>query len=188
MDEKENKWLASRMCLRNGPGRKTLRICTNGLEPKNKKTFRLITQKIVLLFYSFFLCINPSLGNDSLINMFRVSMRDPTMQYLAREYFSDTRVAATCSVLALQWRSGRISDSTPDRPGDVSVPVTMHGMAEVTLFILSERPKSDVDLYVQRALRQFENSVAFRERAVSVCTELMIPMIRFTMQKNNIIQ
>lgn len=137
----------------------------------------------IIMFFA-----NSSWGSDRIANMFRDALRDPTMQYLSRENFHDIRITAGCAALALQWRSGRIANSTPDQPGDQSVSLTMHGMAEVTLFLLAEQPRHDVDLYLQRALRQFENSSDFRERASSVCTALMIPMIRFVMQRNDIIK
>ena len=120
--------------------------------------------------------------------MFREALRDETMRYLARENFSDVRLAAGCAVLSLQWREGRIAESSPSNPGDPGVPLLMHGMAEVTLFALSEYPQDEVDKFVKRALEQFEVSRDFREAVMSGCSELMIAPLRFVMQKYNMIE
>ena len=135
------------------------------------------------------ICLNEAAASEARETlMFREALRDETMRYLAREYFSDVRIAAGCAVLSLQWRAGRVAESSPSNPGDPGVPLVMHGMAEVTLFVLSEYPQDEVDKFVKRALEQFENSLEFREVAMSACSELIIAPLRFVMQKNNMIE
>ena len=144
-----------------------------------------------MLMISVWLCVflnNAAASEARETFMFREALRDETMRYLAREYFADVRIASGCAVLSLQWRAGRIAESSPADPGDPSVPLLMHGMAEVTLFVLSEYPQDQVDKFVKRALEQFESSSEFREVAMSACSDLMVAPLRFVLQKNNMIE
>jgi hypothetical protein len=120
--------------------------------------------------------------------MFRVALEDPTMQYLVKENFSNSNITVACAVLSKQWQLGRVSGSNPSNPGDPMIPFLMHGMAEVTLFAVQSFQLDEVKDLTKRALAKFEYSEKFRSSSMSVCSTLMVPIIRFVMQKNNIVK
>jgi hypothetical protein len=118
--------------------------------------------------------------------MFQEALTDPTMQYLVSESFSNISVAVGCSVLSLQWREGRIEGSEPASAGSPSVPLLMHGMAETSVYVLTNFPSGEVRELTQFALGMFEESQVFRERLMSICSSLMVPVLRYVRQKNNL--
>jgi hypothetical protein len=142
---------------------------------------------LVVIFSFFFLSSEARSSNATESLMFRDALKDPTMQYLVKENFPIPKVTVACAVLSLQWRAGRIEGSNPSNPGDPGTSLLMHGMAEVTIFALNTIPPDEVKQLMYRALAKFEESEDFRESSMSVCSSLMVPMLRFVMQKNNLI-
>ena len=127
-------------------------------------------------------------GEPSEVMMFREALRDPEMQSLARESFSNERLAVACAVLSLHWRSGRILGSTPSNPGESGVALLMHGMAETALFALDYFPEEQIHGLTQQTLQQFEESQEFREGVSGLCSDAMIEPLGFVMYRNNLFQ